>query len=324
MLSQREQRALYERLVEQYGKAIGDAFLEAIQRAATGISLAQLEDAINRGDLRALEMLLRLEQGALFPVSEAIRSAFIGGGLSAGTIISRGQFGFSGRHWRAEQWIQENAGTLVQGIETQTLEMLRTVMENRVATGESGAKTARAIVGTYNRATGRREGGFLGLTSQQVNASIRARVELQNLDKAYFQRPLRDKRHDRLVARAIREGKPLSNADIDKIIRGYNSVQLGYRGELIARHEAHRGVSAGQWQGMLQLAEQGVTVTKRWQHNGSREPRLDHLAMSKSPPRLLTMPFTFADGSQGNYPHDPSLPGAHSINCRCSIIYRIV
>ncbi|WRH62040.1 MAG: hypothetical protein RSE12_16960 [Fuscovulum sp.] len=324
MLTQRQQRELYDKLVERFGRTIGDAFFEAIQNAATNVSIAQLEDAINRNDLRALEMLLRLEQGALFPVSEAIRSAFIGGGLSAGTIISRGQFGFDGRHYRAEAWVRENAGTLVQGIETQTLEMLRTVMENRVATGESGAKTARAIVGTYNRATGRREGGFLGLTSQQTDAAIRARAELGNLDANYFTRKLRDKRFDRMVQKAIDAGKPLSAADIDRIIRGYNSKQLRYRGELIARTEARAAISSGQYEGLTQAVERGATITAKWIHGGSREPRFDHLAMDESPPRLLGQPFIMADGTALRYAHDPQAPIRHRAGCKCSMFFRVV
>lgn len=323
MLSQREQRAIYERLVAQYGQAIGDAFLEAIQRAASSVSLAQLEDAINRNDLRALEMLLRMEQGALFPVSEAIRSAFIGGGLSAGSISS-GQFGFDGRHYRAEAWVRENAGTLVQGIQADTQAMLRAVMENRVVTGESGAVTARAIVGTYNRATGRREGGFLGLTTQQTDAAIKARSELQNIDPAYFSRKLRDRRYDSLVRKAIESGKPLSAADIDRITMRYRDRLAKYRGEIIARTEAHKAISAGQWEGMQQAVDAGAQVTMRWVHGFSREPRLDHLSLGQAPSRPFGTPFQMADGVTLRFPHDPMAPAHHVINCKCSLYFRVI
>lgn len=323
MLSQREQRALYERLVEAHGKAIADAFLRALQATTANVTLAQLEDAINRDDLRALEMLLRAEQGALFPVAEAIRSAFIAGGLSAAQI-GGGAFGFDGRHYRAEGWVRENAGTLVQGIEADTLAMLRQVMENRVATGESGAVTARAIVGTFNRATGRREGGFLGLTAQQTDAAIRARQELAQLDANYFTRKLRDRRFDGLVRKAIDAGKPLSVADIDRITLRYRDRLAKYRGDVIARTEAHKAIAAGQHEGMAQAVDAGAQITVRWVHGFSREPRLDHLSLARAPSRPFGTPFQMADGVTLRYPHDPLAPARHVVNCKCSVYYRVV
>lgn len=323
MLSQREQVKLYEQLVERYGTSIADAFLDAIQRTSSSVTLAQLEAAILTGDLRELEFLLRMEQGALFGVQEAIRSAFIGGGLSAATIIGGGRFGFDGRHHRAEAWIQQHGGTLVQGIQTDTMEMLRRVMDNRLVTGESGAVTARSIVGTFNRATGRREGGFLGLTTQQTDAAIRARAELEALDANYFTRKLRDRRYDGLVRKAIDAGKPLSAADVDRITMRYRDRLAKHRGDVIARTEAHKAIAAGQYEGMVQAAEAGATITAKWVHGFSREPRLDHLAMASAPPRLVGQPFIMADGTALRFPHDPMAPAHHVIGCKCSLFFRV-
>ena len=321
-MNARQQRQLYESLVERFGRGIADAFSQAVQSHADSIPMAELVDAIDRGDIRALEMLLRFEQGAMFPLTEAIRSAFVGGGLSASTALGA-RFGFDGRNYRAEAWLRDNGGALIEGIQSDTLQMVRQVMDNRLVTGESGAKTARSIVGTFNRATGRREGGFLGLNSQQTDWVINARSDLANLDERYFTRKMRDKRYDRLVRKAIDEGKPLAQADVDRIIWRYKDRLLKYRGDTIARTEAHKATSAGTYEGMRQAQEAGATITVRWIHGHSKEPRQGHLAAAQAPSRPLGMPFQLENGS-ALYPHDPALPASEVVGCRCSAYYRVV
>jgi hypothetical protein len=317
-----QQRQLYDSLVERFGRGIADAFADAVQTHAASIPLADLVAAIEAGDLRALEALLRFPQGALFPLSEAMRTAFVGGGLAASTALGA-RFGFDGRNYRAEAWMRDNGGALIEGIQADTLQMVRQVMDNRLVTGESGAKTARSIVGTFNRATGRREGGFLGLTSQQTDWVINARNDLGNLDERYFTRALRDKRYDPMVRKAIKDRKPLAQADVDKILTRYKDRLLKYRGDVIARTEAHRATSAGTYEGMMQAKEQGLNVTIRWVHGFSREPRLDHLSAAQAPSRPIGVPFTMADGTQLLYPHDPKAPARHVVGCKCSAFYRV-
>jgi hypothetical protein len=323
MLSQREQRALYERLIETAGKDIADAFLDAVQRVGNAVNIAQLADAIERGDLRELEMLLRFDQGALFPLTEAMRSAYVEGGLAAARMVG-GAFAFNGRHLRAEAFMRAQGGDLVTRIDNEQREMLRSVMDQRLVSGEGGAETARRIVGRVNRATGQREGGFIGLTAQQTQWAQSAERELQNLDTAYFTRERRDRRYDKLVRKAIADGKPLAKADIDRIAGRYRARLLQQRGEVIARTEAHKATSAGQWEAFEQLSDSGQMVTKKWIHGFSREPRLDHVALGLAPPRRFNDPFVMGDGTLLRFPHDPNAPADHVIGCKCSVFYRLV
>lgn len=321
-MNQMQQRKLYESLVERFGTGIADAFLQAVQNHAASVSITALTDAIERGDIRALEMLLRFDQGALFPLTEAIRTAYVGGGLSAATALGA-RFAFDGRNYRAEAWLRDNGGALIEGIQADTLQMVRQVMDNRLVTGESGEKTARAIVGTFNRATGRREGGFLGLNSQQTDWVINARADLANLDERYFTRTMRDRRYDNLVRKAIDDGKPLAQADIDKITGRYKDRLLKYRGDTIARTEAHKATSAGTYEGMRQAQEQGLNITIRWIHGFSKEPRLGHLSAAQAPSRPLGQPFQLENGT-ALYPHDPALPASEVVGCKCSAYFRVV
>lgn len=327
MARRQTQQQIYDALLAKYDREIADAFLAAILAARDAVDLRSLAEAIDRGDLQAAAALLRLDQAALFPLTEAVRGAFMAGGLSVASAMPVGAvFGFDGRHVRAERIVSARAGTLVQGIADDTLPMLRAVVLDGVQRGQSGAAVARDIVGRLNRATGQREGGFLGLTTQQTDAAIRARQELADLDPAYFNRQLRDRRLDPLVRRAITEGKPLSQTDIDRVTLRYRDRMAVYRGQVIARNEAHTAMAEGRHEGFAQVVDQGGQVTKRWQWNdgGQKDPREDHQAMSSAPARPYGQPFIMADGTAMQFPHDPAGGAKHSIGCRCIAVYRVV
>ena len=149
-----------------------------------------------------------------------------------------------------------------------------------------------------NRATGRREGGLIGLTSNQTAYVYGKRDEtgvlvqrgavqqLQDLDPAYFNRKRRDARFDRTVSKAIREGKRLSQADVDRITGAYKDRLLGYRGEVIARTETLAALQAGKMEAARQLVDSGKVlpsqVKKVWRATGDSRTRDTHLALNLS------------------------------------------
>lgn len=321
------QKQLYDELLARYSKEVADAFLQAIQGAAAQVDMRALAAAIDAGDLTRVAALLGFDAGALFPVADAVRNAFIAGGASAATIAPRGAiFGFNGRHERAEAWVAREAGRMIQGITDDTLPMVRAVVQDGVVRGRGGAAVARDITGRLNRATGRREGGFMGLTTQQTDAAIRARSELSELDARYFTRKLRDRRYDALVRRSIENGAPLSATDIDRIAGRYRDRMAKYRGEVIARTEAASAIAQGQREGFQQALDSGrvAGVTRRWQHNNANQnEREDHVYMGSQPAIPIDRKFTLPDGTQMDGPHDPAGGAEHNINCRCIAIYRV-
>ena len=164
---------------------------------------------------------------------------------------------FDGRNARAERWARYHTGNLIEGILDDTRESIRAIIQDGIERGKNPRATALEIVGRMNRATGRREGGLIGLTSNQTAYVYGKRDEtgvlvqrgavqqLQDLDPAYFNRKRRDARFDRTVSKAIREGKRLSQADVDRITGAYKDRLLGYRGEVIARTETLAALQAG-------------------------------------------------------------------------------
>lgn len=319
MLTARQQRAIYDALVAKGETEIADAFLNAA--GSLDVSFADLVAAIEAGDFLTIERLVTPSAASLFPIAEAMRQTFIAGGLSA-LRISQGAFAFDGRSPRATAFIDRQGGTLIQQIQDDQRQAVRIVLNE--TQGESAASIGRKIVGTINPQTKRREGGIVGLTAQQTQWAFNAQRELETLDPAYFQRKQRDLRFDRVVQKAIRDGKPLSKADIDRITNRYRDKMLKARGDLIGATEAKKAGAAGQWEAFTQLQEQGTRISKRWQHGFSREPRMDHVALGFAPARPFDQPFIMGDGTPLQYPHQEGAPAEHVINCRCSIIYRIV
>src|SRR6056297_2619802 len=108
------QKQLYERLLARYSKELADAFFAAIRETASGVSFRELVAAIDSGNAARVAQVLALDEAALFPVADALRNAFVAGGVSVAEIVPRGaRFGFDGRHPRAEAWVAEQAGTMI-------------------------------------------------------------------------------------------------------------------------------------------------------------------------------------------------------------------
>lgn len=184
------------------------------------------------------------------------------------------------------------------------------------------------VVGRINRATQRREGGIIGLTSQQASYVSNARAQLETLDAGYFDRKLRDKRFDRVVQRSIRDGKALSRADIDRITGRYADRLLAHRGEVLARTESIAALHAGQFEAARQLVDSGKVradqITKVWDATGDARTRASHMAMDGQAVGL-NEPFITPGGYRMMHPHDASLgaPADEIIQCRCFMAIRV-
>lgn len=208
-------------------------------------------------------------------------------------------------------------------------EAIREVIEAGIAAGRGPRDTALDIVGRINPATKRREGGIVGLNAPQAKAWRNAADELDALDPAYFSRKLRDKRFDRMVRRAIEDGKPLAKADRQRILNRYQDRMLKHRGDTIARTETIASLNAGRDQGIRQLIDAGnITedqVVKVWDSAGpDGRTRDTHLAM-EGQRRRLGEPFTTPTGARLMHPGDATLgaPGSEVINCRCVLRFDI-
>lgn len=326
-MAQSQQQIVAE-LLKRFDPLIAKAFLDAIYAARANVDKQAVIEALQAYDIERAIRLLRMEQATLAPLYEAVRAAYIASGQSVTAPRGlTGSFSFNGRHIRAEAWTAQIGSTLIQGIEEDTLVMARTVITKGLQHARPPVAIARDITGTLNRITGQREGGFLGLTAQQTDSIIAGRAKLASgnpdLMKEYLKLKQRNMLYDPMIRRAIAAGKPVTGADLEKIIAGHKSKALKYRGKMIAEHETFMAQAAGRDEAYRQMLDKpGVAdVLERWQHNLSERPRLDHVAMNGTIISLRRGElFNFPDAAM-KCPHDPVGGGKHSIGCRCIGVY---
>lgn len=329
----RESRRRFEAAFRDMAPDLRDAFLQAIGDLRSVAQMQIIEAAIERRDIEAIVQALRLGPEFFAPLDDAMRRAFIAGGAYAinslpktipasggGPLIVR----FQGRHPRAEAWLSEASGTLIREIVDDQRAVIREAMRTGLELGQNPRRTALEIVGRIDRATGRRRGGVIGLTSREAGFVRNLRAELSSPSTAsgYFSRQARDRRFDRLVRRSIQEGKPLSQADIERIAGRYSDRLLALRGERIARTETIRALNAGRVEGMAQIVDSGVVsadaVTKVWHATPDGRTRDAHASMNRQTVRF-DQTFTSPTGARMGHPGDTShgAGGEDVIACRC-------
>ncbi|AHD02946.1 hypothetical protein [Leisingera methylohalidivorans] len=326
MASQRQ--ALIEAL-RKLEPGIRRAFEDAIQRASSAISLKQVIELMEANRFEDLVRLLRIDQSVLYPLTEALRGGYIVGGNLGSAVAPKsliGYFGFNGRHERAEAWLTQNGARFIQGITEESTQTVRTAVQAGIQQGRSSRAVAAELIG--RRVGSRRVGGYLGLTAQQADSIISGRSKLASGDpvqmREYLGLKLRDKRFDRTILKASREGRSITGKQLDQIMEAHRSKALRYRAKVVAKFEAREALAAGREEAMVQLLDRPDVeeVTARWQHNLSKEPRPDHVTMSGT---VITLGqgFQFPDGTRMKRPHDQNGPLRHRIGCNCMAIYRL-
>ena len=205
---------------------------------------------------------------------------------------------------------------------------VRNTLADGMANGRNPTSVALDLVGRYNRTTNRREGGMVGLSDRDQKWSLNVRDELIRLDEKYFDRKMRDKRFDAIVRNAIASGKPLTQAQVTKLVSRYREIALKNRGDTIGRTEALAALNRSEWESTRQALEQSnlplEAAQKEWDDAGDNDVRHTHAAMNGQ--RVgIDEPFVSPSGARLMHPHDRSLGagGEEIIDCRCRVKYVI-
>lgn len=307
------------------------AFEAAFQDIRSTAQLRVIEDAIKRGDIQAALQAIQLGSEFFAPLDRMIVEAFDTGAIwqlsnlpkktlpNGGSLLIR----FNARNVRAERTARDLAASLITEISENQRLMVREVLEKGISEGRGARSLALDLVGRLEG--NERKGGLLGLHSRQALAVLRARQELSDpsLMRGYFNRALRDRRLDGVVRSAIKEQRPVSLADIDRIARRYADRLLRHRGTVISRTEALAAFNAGRYEGVRQLVESGQVpasaVKLEWQSTPGPRTRDTHRSMNGQEVRF-GQAFTSPSGAQLQFPGDTSrnAPPEEIINCRCS------
>lgn len=300
---------------------IDAAFRRGVRNVKDDVVAALLLDALREGNVeRALEAI-DIEPAAFEDLRRELVQTYADAGAQAAAPLR-------GVRWNsANPRVEAYARTQVGGMITNMTEDMRVAVRSTVADGyafgRSPERIARDLVGRVGP-TGRREGGVVGLSQQNAAWVANMRFALENDPASALRYTRRDKRFDRL----LRSGRPLSEAQVENILRSYTNKLLLSRGKTIAVTERGKAINSGRSEAFRQAADKyGVgydTIIKEWVYtNRSREPRVNHVIMNKETVQGLDTPFDVG-GVLMMHPHDPAALPEHTVNCSCLVRMRFI
>lgn len=332
-------RQQLEALIDELSPNMEKAFREAIEEIKSEIVLKEVVERLERQDIEGAIAALHIDPAAFRPLSEAIREAFNAGGLLVTKSLPRLSDPAGGRvvlRWdasnqRAEQIIREQSSQLITRVTEDTKELAREAISVGYALGQGPRTIALDLAGRVNRVTRLREGGLIGLTSPLARTVGIARDAMLLGDvggmKHYLTLTRRDKRFDRQVMKAIRDGKPLAPDAVAKITGRLADRYVQLRAETIARTETQSSVHAAKHeayqQGLDRSGRDAALVTRRWRSVGDGRVRHTHQVLNAQEVTGMDLPFQSPSGALMRFPGDTSLGAgaAEIIACRCHVEY---
>lgn len=338
-----------EAFVEALEPAIRKAFLDAIADIKSEAQLYVVIGHLEAGNVDLALDALNLRAEFFQGFDDALRAAYLQGGTDALSMLpkllspsgGRAVLRFGGRNERAETYLRDHSSTLIQEIVEDQRSGVRTALAQGMEAGENPRQVALSVVGRVNKQTGKREGGLVGLHSQQMQWVSNFRSKLAAGDEDYLRmiigedskKPRGHRSIKALAKKALKEGRGLTRTELATAERYYTNRLLKYRGDVIARTEALTSFSNAQFEAMQQQIDNGTLeardievvwlaaddIRTRDSHNG-----LDDQVVPFG--RHFVSPVT---GVRLRYPHDTAAIGSvrnvasEVIQCRCSAYYRV-
>ena len=331
-----------EPLLQEWSPVMREAFLKAFRTLRNRAEMSRLVAQIKAGDVEGAVAAIGLDPLVFRPVAAALERTFEEGGIdaTAGIRTVRGPLGirvtpmFDPRAPAAEAWVRQHSDDLIKQITEDQRTLIRAAMaplwsgDDPMLTGQTPQKIALDLVGRISAVTGNREGGVLGLTSQQAQWARNYAVELGDAqagvvpDAGALTRTFRDRRFDRTVRRAIKEGTPLPADARRAMVANYRNKALIYRAEMVSKHEALTALHQSQLEAWDQAIARGATtadgVRRYWVTMGDERVRETHAEIPgmNAEGRGLREPFQTPEGEFMNPPIAP--------NCRCRVRIRVL
>lgn len=317
-----------EALLEQWEPEIRKAFLEAVYNQRSVAQVDLIIKYLEKGDIENALRAVNLDPVYWLPWDRTLRQAYEAGGITTAQAVPaiveaggfRTVFQFNVRNPMAERWLSDYSSKSITEIVDDQRKMVRNYLAKSLERGTNPRTSALDLVGRINRATGRREGGVIGLTETQwewvsnYEDALRSNTPLDALS-----RELRDRRFDPAVRRAAESGVALEEDQIGSMVDAYVNRALRFRAEAISRTETLTSLHAAQDASLLQAAEAGIqpqNIYRVWRTAGDDRVRDSHEEMDGQV-RGLEEPFETGDGVLLDFPGDPSGPPEEIINCRC-------
>lgn len=305
-----------DRLISQTESRFQRGFREAVASITDAVALTEIAALIEAGRLETA-LTRALAQSA--PIGNLYVQGFVNGATSTEEFLNRKtprsiRFDFDQQNPFAVRTARDNRLRLIREFNRGQREATRQAIAEGVQAGANPIQQARNFRDS------------IGLTRRQVRAVNNYRRLLEEGNREALGRGLRDRRFDRTVNAAIRDGRALSRQQIDTMVGRYRERYLQYRSRVIARTEAIRAVNQGRNEMYRQGIEEGkidpANTTQEWNTSRDERVRGSHASMHGQVQPIGT-PFISGEGAEILFPTDPSAPPEESIQCRCRLGTRI-
>jgi hypothetical protein len=299
------------------------AFRAVIAEVVSRATIREIVAALEANDIERAVAAVGLDPVAFSPVVEIYRQGYVQSGTASAAYISKrsgATYRFDVRSPRSEEFLRVQSSRLVTEMTEDPRKALRETLSEGMFGGRNPNSVALDVVGRINRVTGQRQGGIVGLTSRQAEyvRDVRRALSDPETMSEYLDRAdsMRDRRFDRTVAKAIREGRKLDPTTVNKIVNAYSSNHLRLRGQTIAQTEMQEAFASSEAQAFDQAIADGVVspevITVTWRTAADARVRDTHRNLNGN---SVKQGERFSN--QMRYPHDPEGPARERIRCRC-------
>ncbi|CAB4179970.1 Phage head morphogenesis domain containing protein [uncultured Caudovirales phage] len=327
---------------------LSKAIMNALTMQSAAVNLDKIAAALAHGDVSGVIAALGIEnfEAAMGSVTSTLQDAAWGAGVAtAGNIVrlTGAAFSFDKLNVRLIDWLKSYSLKLIRDINDSTREGVRSYLLAGMTAGAGPRTTAiqiRSVVGLTDKMAGavarfrkeletfhlRNSADAWGLGNKISRAPGGAQVFKPSADGSpkdgIDERRLRDFRYDGQLKAALNNGKPLTQAQIDKMVAAYARKYRQFRSQMIARTEAIRATNVGVQDAWRQAIEAGkvpeALVRREW--IVSPDERTCDFCDSipgMNPKRGVQFAEPFGTPTGPLF-----LPPAHP-NCRCTVFLRM-
>lgn len=305
------------RLVFHAEKRIRDAFMLSIGLIRNTETLTEIARLLEAGQI---DEALRFAQQAGARVASQVGIEYVNAGRDAAEFLTRAPglavvIDFDQSHERAVRRLSESRFRMIREFTEDSRGAVRAALTDAAERGLNPIDSAR------------RFRGAIGLTERQMRAVNNYRSLLESGSNEALTRSLRDRRFDSTVRTAARGGKPLTTAQVNRMVQRYRERYLRYRSEVISRTESLREVHAGTSELFQQATESGQLdpqqLVKEWHTAGDAKVRDPAHTYMNGQRRMEGEFFQSGAGNLLEYPGDYRAPASETAQCRCGMSRRI-
>jgi len=306
-------------IAEKHSPKIRKALLKSFDEIRNKAKLSKVLNAFKTGGLsQALKLIDGMEdilsKNVLTELSDAVSNSGKAGVQFFNSVGATTNAMFNLVNPKTGFALHQHGLRLIREIAGETRKAVMNHVQASLIAGQNPTAMARGFRDT------------IGLTTKQELAVRNFKGYLETANPQALKRKLRDRRFDNTI-KQILDGKNVGSTKIDQMVNRYRQRFVKYRAETIARTESLRAISMGEYEGLRQAQEQGKVddrLRRFWIFTQDSRTRVTHIGVPGLNPKGVRVNEAFQTNlGQLLYPRDPNGLAANTVNCRCSVVYRL-